>query len=386
MILFGFSLKSSLLLIFFIHGLVFSSLLFIKGFKKNDQASYWLSFFTLLCVLYISPFMLGYAGWYGKEPYRTILFYIPFQQLYLIPPVLYIYFQFLLNAEFKLSRKHLIHFIPAFLYLVYSLTIILIDEYVLGYSYFYSDGRDKDFDPFYQLTGFIFLIYYLILTFRLFNRYTSITFNTYSFADSLKFEWAKRFLIALILLILIRILFFLINPEWAQFGSKFWYYLCFSILFYYISISGYVNHTRSITLLDIGVNDLISKNQKHSSSRDYNNLEQIEELGKALERIMIEEKMYLDPNLSVYELAKKIGTHPKKVSEIVNRIYHKNFNDYVNTYRVSEVISKIQLNEHKQVTLLGLALSCGFNSKSTFNRAFKQVTSQTPVDYIKSLK
>ncbi|WP_226389496.1 helix-turn-helix domain-containing protein [Penaeicola halotolerans] len=96
--------------------------------------------------------------------------------------------------------------------------------------------------------------------------------------------------------------------------------------------------------------------------------------------------MYLDPNLSVYELAKKIGTHPKKVSEIVNRIYHKNFNDYVNTYRVSEVISKIQLNEHKQVTLLGLALSCGFNSKSTFNRAFKQVTSQTPVDYIKSLK
>lgn len=81
---FDFSLKSSFLFVFFIHGLVFTVLLFIKGIQNNDKPSFWLSLFTILSTLYISPFMLGYAGWYSKDPYKSILFYVPFQQLFLL--------------------------------------------------------------------------------------------------------------------------------------------------------------------------------------------------------------------------------------------------------------------------------------------------------------
>jgi hypothetical protein len=49
---------------------------------KESISDKWLSIFLLLCVLYISPWMLGFAGWYDNQPYRDILFYIPFQQLY----------------------------------------------------------------------------------------------------------------------------------------------------------------------------------------------------------------------------------------------------------------------------------------------------------------
>ena len=77
--LFDFNLKSSFLLIFFINGLVFSGLLFEKGMLHKHRPSIWLASFTLLCVLYISPFMLGYAGWYSRNPYREFLFYFPFQ-------------------------------------------------------------------------------------------------------------------------------------------------------------------------------------------------------------------------------------------------------------------------------------------------------------------
>ncbi len=65
--LFSFSLKSSILLIFFFHGIVFSTLLLIKGVRTENKSSLWLSIFTVLCSFYIAPFMLGYAGWYAQQ-------------------------------------------------------------------------------------------------------------------------------------------------------------------------------------------------------------------------------------------------------------------------------------------------------------------------------
>jgi hypothetical protein len=126
--------------------MVFSFLLFKKGFQTDTRSSKWLGLFIFLCTLYITPFMLGYAGWYSKRVSREILFFTPFQQLLLIGPVLYFYTQSLLNASFTLSKKHYIHFAPAFLYLVYSLIILITDKLILTEFYFYADGRDKDFD------------------------------------------------------------------------------------------------------------------------------------------------------------------------------------------------------------------------------------------------
>jgi len=80
--------------------------------------------------MYITPYMLGYAGWYGKTLTREILFFIPFMQVLLIGPVVYFYTKSLLNTNFKLSRKELIHFIPAILYLVYSLVVFVTDKLI----------------------------------------------------------------------------------------------------------------------------------------------------------------------------------------------------------------------------------------------------------------
>ena len=120
---FSFSPKSSILLIFFFHGIVFSVLLLKKGLQNADKSSIWLSLFTLLCALYIAPFMFGYAGWYSKPILRDILFYVPFQQLLLLAPVLYFYFKTLLDKSFSFSKKDYFHFLPSALYLIYSLIV-----------------------------------------------------------------------------------------------------------------------------------------------------------------------------------------------------------------------------------------------------------------------
>lgn len=392
--IFDFNLKSSFLFIFFVHGLVFFVLLFEKGIKGNHKPSLWLSFFTILCVLYILPFMLGYAGWYSKNPYRDILFYIPFQQLFLLPPVLYFYFKALLSPSIKLQKIDYFHFIPAIFYLIYSFIIFFTDKILLSQYYFYEDGRDKDFSFSYQATGFISLLIYLMLSLRIYNKYKANTYNTYSYADSIILKWAQQFLIAFLLLLIIRALFFVINPEWAKFGQKFWYYILFSILFYYVSIKGYFSSIRSITSLgalpvklinDTEYDPISDINYFNVKSFELTNLQDLENWKLKIEKLMVEEQIFTNPALSTLDIAQKIETHPKKISQVVNQAFDMNFNDYINQYRANAIIEKIKKGEHSKKTLLGIAMDCGFNSKSTFNRAFRKHTSMSPKEFIQKL-
>jgi AraC-like DNA-binding protein len=398
--LFSFSLKSSILLIFFLHGIVFSTLLLIKGLQTENKSSLWLSLFTILCSLYIAPFMFGYAGWYSQQPYRNILFYVPFQQLFLLPPVLYFYIKALLDKSLQFSTKDYIHFIPATIYLIYSIAIFLTDKVILNEYYFYADGKDKDFSSWYQIAGLFSLIYYLIKSLKTYYKYRTITYNVVSFADSVMFKWAKRFLIAFLLIIAIRIVFFIINPEWDEFGKKFWYYVCFSILFYYMSISGYTNSILSATSFrdsplnfnadfkfegdnpnEIGLPiSIIPDND--NLAEDKNEIPDFDLWKEKIETLMLVDKMYENPELVISDLSNKLSTHSKKISQLINQGFNMNFNDFVNHYRIKAVIQKIEEGEHNIQTLLSLAFECGFNSKSTFNRAFKRSTSLSPKEYI----
>jgi AraC-like DNA-binding protein len=389
--LFDFSFKSSFLLLFFFHGLVFAVLLFIKGIQTNNKPALWLSAFTLLCVLYISPFMLGYAGWYSQQPYRNILFYTPLQQLLVLPPLLYFYCRSLFDRSFVFTRKQLLHFLPAALYLLYSCVVVVTDQLVLGEYYFYADERDKDFSFWYQAAGFVSLLVYLLLSLRSYHTYKQITYNTVSYADSLTFAWAQRFLLAFLLLLILRALFFFINPEWDEFGRKFWYYLSFSVLFYYISISGYVNTVRSVTFFNEPGASLAEKSAEHIDTVEDEPQQDVavkKELPDSdywkskIEQLVLDEKLYENPELSVADIAQPLGIAPKKVSQIINQGFAVNFNDYINQHRVKAVIAKLQEGEHSIQTLLAIAYDCGFNSKSTFNRAFKRHTGLSPNAYI----
>ena len=62
-----------------------------------------------------------------------------------------------------------------------------------------------------------------------------------------------------------------------------------------------------------------------------------------------------------------------------------NFNDFINNYRVEDVKKAFDKGEHKKTTLLGIAFDCGFNSKATFNRAFKKNTGISPKEYLKKV-
>ncbi len=105
------------------------------------------------------------------------------------------------------------------------------------------------------------------------------------------------------------------------------------------------------------------------------------QLHQALIRLMTEEALYKKSDLSIADLASRLGVHPNYLSQIINQKEKKNFYDFVNSYRFEEFKRLIAQQKNRQYTLLSLALDCGFTSKSSFNRYFKKATGKSPSEY-----
>ena len=105
-----------------------------------------------------------------------------------------------------------------------------------------------------------------------------------------------------------------------------------------------------------------------------------------LAQLMQKEKPYLEPELSLNQLAARLAIKPKILSQVINEKLGQNFFDFINTYRIEE--AKRLLAEHKdpKITVLEVLYEVGFNSKSSFNTLFKKNTGLTPSEFKKKYK
>ena len=338
--------------------------------------------------------MLGHAGWYANQPYRNILFYVPTQQVFLLGPFIYFYTQSLLNNSFRFRKKDWLHFVPGFLYLIYNLIVFVTDIVILKEYYFYENQRDKDLATWYQIAGLGSMSIYFFVSIRIYNHYKKRTYQELSFADQVQFSWVKRYLWAFVLMLLFRVTFLLIYPNWGSFPKKWWYYLFFALLFYYITLSGYANTIRSN--IHFEPNEPAESPQAEASDNKEQAPEEVvaEKPKPVLENIhyqewkqkvltlMEEEQLYKNPLLKITDIAEVLQTNPRVISRMINQEFEMNFNDFVNQYRVQAVKEQIDRQAHENYTLLGIAMECGFNSKTTFNRAFKKALDMSPRAYL----
>ncbi|MDG2433820.1 helix-turn-helix transcriptional regulator [Flavobacterium sp.] len=399
--LFQFGFYSSLLLITFSQGLIYSILLLMKGFRTGNKSNYWLSFFIFLCSIYIAPWMLGFAGWYDNQPYRDILFYTPLQHLFFIGPVIYCYTQSLLNAHFRFNKKQLFHFIPGVLYLIYIVSIWTYDTFIIKDYYFYTDGMDKDFDSWYQKSGLLSMVIYFIISLRYYTIYKKVIFQVVSYADRILLRWIQNYLIAFLIMLLLPIFFdgmAYFYPHLKTYTGSWWYFLFFSIVMYYIAITGYSNPVYSSIPFKMAANNinqvvLLSEN-KNAIEEEFvididfetvseNNLLNIEEWKSRVQTLIYEHSMFINSELTLTDVAKKLNTNAAIISKTINQGFKMNFNDFINTYRIEAVKQAFAVGAHQKTTLLGIAFDCGFNSKATFNRAFKKNTGFSPKEYLK---
>ena len=352
--------------------------------------------------------MLGFAGWYSLQPYKDILFYFPLQQTLIIGPAIYFYTQSLLNPQFEFTKKHWLHLVPAGLYLFYSVIIFITDKLILHQYYFYANGKDKDFETWYQLIGLVSMVTYAALSLRYYLLYKRFIFQYISFADYTQLKWIRDCLFTFMTMLLVQLVFFVLFPNWGSFLQKWWYYLLFAFLHYYIGFKGYVNnmkgtlpfyvyrlpHTPIIQLpyvsplalpLEYDIKSQGEQEVMEITEEGRESVNALKNWKEKLENLVWVKELYKNPQLTLLDIAQSLQTHPTLISRMVNKGYNMNFNDWINSYRVKAIIAMLQNYEHERQTLLGISIDCGFNSKTTFNRCFKKVTGLSPKEFIKTL-
>ncbi|MEM6799762.1 MAG: helix-turn-helix domain-containing protein [Bacteroidota bacterium] len=120
-------------------------------------------------------------------------------------------------------------------------------------------------------------------------------------------------------------------------------------------------------------------------------LEEVEEvelrkLAKRLQDYMEREQIFLNPDLNLKELASQLSVPPRELSRAINRIHEQSFFDYINRHRIELAKEKIQHPKDPKVTVLEIMYEVGFQSKSSFNTAFKKFTGLTPTQWKRQAK
>jgi AraC-like DNA-binding protein len=161
------------------------------------------------------------------------------------------------------------------------------------------------------------------------------------------------------------------------------------LMIYYVSITGYAQpQPRRLTFSPPATAPEPQPAPRHRGKRRAR-LGPAEALGGELEawkrqllNLMDVEKPYLEAELSLPDLARRLQMLVPLLSQVINEGTGKNFNDFINGYRVAEFLRQAREPANAHLSLLGIALNSGFNSKSTFNRAFKKVTGASPKEYL----
>ncbi len=99
---------------------------------------------------------------------------------------------------------------------------------------------------------------------------------------------------------------------------------------------------------------------------------------------MEKEKLYLDSDLTLQKLARRLSIHPHHLSQIINERLNQNYFDFINSYRIEEAKKRLIDPSEKHFSILAIAGEVGFNSKSAFNSVFKKYVNMTPSEWRKT--
>ena len=421
--LFQFGAHSALLLPFVVPGTALVLHLLVRAARYGSLPDGLLALLLLLSVLPVTQWMLGYAGWYDShDGYSTLMFYVPWQPWLAWGPTFYLYCRSLTNQEFEL-RRHWGHLLPGMLLLGAYAAAALYD---LGWGralhgqalpfHFGTKGEAANWLDWLgapaNWLGYALMLGYGLATLRLLRRYRRYLDDNFSDTARLRFRGLRDLLVAALLGLLLWLGFEVLNRAIGPLGyGDYWYaYLANGVLVYYLSIVGLqANFASAVPLRfepEAALRDVEALPEnviETAAPRAYSPVATTSPVAHAsgfsdeparspapalapefhswrakLLQLMAEAQPWLEPELTLAELAHRLRTNTSLLSHVINTGCGQNFNDFVNRYRVAEAERKLQDPRLAHYSLVGIALESGFNSKSTFNRVFKKLTGRTP--------
>jgi AraC-like DNA-binding protein len=370
-----FSLFDLLILIGILQGLITGILLLIT--KKNPRSNLFLGLGLIAFSFLISKTLLHTLELWNTQIFR----YFPNGTELVIAPLIYFYIRSLIDSKFKFKRKDLLHFIPfvlsqAFSFIVY-ISVISVEEFsqkdIIAESMYFNSVKQIE-----EYLVIISIVYYLYAGYSNLKSYRKWLNNTTSDSTFPEFSWLRSIyifsaIVATFSFINISLDFFfnlrdVSNTHWQA------YQIFISFFIYYLGFIGYKQPHFDLVEIDTILED--SKETVINSQKD-------NEIGKALNKALEVDRIFLNPTINLQQVSNLLGVNQRNLSHVINNSFHKTFRDLINDYRISEVKLKLIDKEFEHMSILGIALECGFNSEASFYRIFKKNTGLSPKEFIK---
>jgi AraC-like DNA-binding protein len=357
-----------------------SLILFTKqGKTKADLIlAFWLVIIGIHLAFYYAS-LIAYPYYY---PYLLVCY--PFPLFH--GPFLYLYTASLTNQHSYLRKHFVWHFIPALLiYLV--LIPFFLRPHTERLEVFANDG--KGYEWVFLLQRIFVLasgVAYTILSLWLLRLHIRNVQNRFSHTEKVNLLW-------------LRYMIYGVAVVWVAVfsGNDF---IIFSLVALFVLLLGYfgikqvgiftqTTYSETTVLRDssvasnFGDNSAPEEEVKVKYLKSTLSSEKQAEIHDKLTRAMEEQKLFLNPDLTIGQLAEAIAVHPNHLSQVINSKESKTFYDFINEWRIVEFKKMVTQPKNQKYTLLALAFECGFNSKTSFYRNFKNVTGQSPTQYLK---
>lgn len=385
----NFNLYSTPLLILVLQGLIFAGLLLHKYTQKKSLSYVLLSVILCIACYHRTTYTIGFMDWYDTFRNSKINYYLINLGLIFVP-LIYFYVRSITVSDFRFKRKDILHFVPGIFFILIKLVILIYDASQPGFAdtqngYLVQNFQWKYVDPFVMAFSYIQETVYLVLTFQLYYTYRKNIQQYFSNAFSLELNWIRNFLLIYTALFVYGLFQSIIDLaitdlSWTQ---RWWLQFLNALAIIFVGVKGYFTDTDKLRGLNFDGNKGPISGQSEKQNHKITS-----EVSQKIETIAVyfkTERPYLDPELNLITLSQKLQLSRAELSETINSGLGKNFNDFVNGYRVDAVKQMLAEGKQEQLSLLGIALECGFNSKATFNRVFKKLAKISPTEYLKTL-
>ncbi len=370
----------SIILLGVFEGLIIFLLIFLK--RQKTVSDYLLSVFF---ILYSLNTFLSYLEIYNRShgfPYSAA-FFISTPFLLLHWPLIWLYVRSLTDQHFAFKIADFLHLLP------FVLCIVLLSCQYYGkpitekITVLQAESFKQQWDypvviMAMALSSFVYFSWSVILVSR-YNRKIKVYFSETSKYD---LTWLRLLMIASALIYTLIYLTFVLDLVIPIATFNWLHQTSFMLGSVYIVVLGFYGHRQGNLFTDKKID--IELHEPTPISEETYSLDRKEnEFICFLLKYMNDRKPYLVAEITLAALADELKVTPDYLSGIMNSKLGKNFYDFINHYRIEEFKIRCVTPENRNFTLIAIAYDCGFNSKATFNRVFKNATGCTPGEYVR---
>ena len=351
--------------------------------KKNKSTAdrilaVWMFIFGLNLFLSYLIYPLGYKSTY------PILVGIDNPLPLLHGPMLYLYILYSVRPNHKFNWKIYIHFVPALL------SWLLLSEFIFLFSIeeqlMVIRGDVDKYSAFFNFSIIAIIISgiaYPIYSYFLLNKHHNLINTNFSYEESINLKWLGYCIWGIGFIYLVVAILYLLD-SWlgveADFNTDM---IVYSLVILFIFFLGYfgIRH-QGIFSGDIKADRIAEPKSAGEYNRSGLKSDDAVRYHKKLVKLMKTSKPYLEPKLTLSNLADELDISINHLSQVINQYEGKNFFDFVNSYRVEEFKIRALDPANRNFSILAIAYDSGFNSKSSFNQVFKKMTGKTPSQYM----